>query len=170
MIISWSFELESLDRIRSAAQVAHRSNNPHRVLKSIMDMMKERYIGRNYEPLSLDEIFAAIELTQLKPDLRQWIQDALASNPKIKFDHNENHYLFKPALGHGVCNRKQLLTKLRDNELKGLGGLTLCDIKEAVYNHEKVLKVGTSICINAIMMYYICCGVFCGSVWWRRSV
>ena len=106
-----------------------------------MDLMKERYTGKNYEPLSLEEIIAAIELTELKPDRKQWIKDALASNPKIAFNPDESKYLFKPALGHGVCNRKQLLAKLRDNEMKGLGGLTLSDIKEAVYNYEKAIKV-----------------------------
>ncbi len=133
--------VENLNRIKSAAQTAHRANNPHRVLKSIMDMMKERYAGRNYESLSLEEILAAVELKEIKPDLKVWIQDALASNPKIMFYQEEGRYLFKPALGHGVCNRKQLLAKLCENERLGLGGLTLSDIKEAVYNHEKVLKV-----------------------------
>ena len=119
-----------------------------------MDMMKERYVGRNYEPLSLDEVFAAIELAELKPDLRSWIQDALASNPKVKFYPDEGRYLFKPALGHGVCNRKQLLARLRENELMGLGGLTLTDIKEAVYNHEKVLKVRQR--CQTMLMFVVC--------------
>lgn len=131
--------IEILDRIKSAAKTAHRSDNPHRVLKSVMDMMKERYIGKNYEYLSLEEILAAVELTEIKPDLKAWIQDALSSNPKIH--QEEGRYLFKPALGHGVCNRKQLLAKLCENERMGLGGLTLSDVKEAVHNHEKVIKV-----------------------------
>lgn len=131
---------ENLDTIKSAAQNAHRSNNPHRLLKSIMDMMKERYMNRNYERISLDEIFAAIELTELKADMRLWIQDALASNLKVQFYPEEERYLFKPSLGHDVCNRKQLLAKLRDNEEKGLGGIVLSDIKEAVHNHERAIK------------------------------
>ena len=106
-----------------------------------MDMMKERYINKNYERMSLDEIVTAIELTDLKPDMRLWIQEALASNLKVQFYPEEKKYLFKPGLGHNVCNRKQLLAKLRDNELKGLGGITISDIKEAVYHHDKAIKV-----------------------------
>ena len=142
---------ENLDGIKSAAHTAHRSNNPHRLLKSIMDMLKERYVSRNYEPISLEEIFAAIELTELKPDLRLWIQDALRSNLKVAFYPEEERYLFKPALGHGVCNRKQLLAKLRENELKGLGGLTVSDIKEAVHRHDKAIKV----CFSRMLLYNI---------------
>lgn len=140
--------VEHLDGIKSAAHTAHRSNNPHRLLKSIMDMLKERYVSKNYEPLSLDEIFAAIELTELKLDLRVWIQGALRDNLKVAFYPEEELYLFKPALGHGVCNRKQLLAKLHDNELKGLGGLTISDIKEAVYRHETALKVCFQRCVS----------------------
>lgn len=103
--------------------------------------MKERYISKNYERVSLDEIVSAIELTELKVDLRLWIQDALASNPKVEFYPEEGRYLFKPALGHGVCNRKQLLAQLREHEQKGLGGITVSDVKEAVYNYDKALKV-----------------------------
>lgn len=108
-----------------------------------MDMLKQRYISKHYEPITLGEIFVAVELTELKPDMKHWIRDALASNPKVEFYPEEERYLFKPALGHGVCNRKQLLERLRTNELKGLGGIAVSDIKEAVYNHEKALKVGS---------------------------
>ena len=111
------------------------------MLKSIMDMMKERYVSKCYEKVSLDEIFAAVELTELKTDMRQWIQDALGSNPKIQFYPEEGRYLFKPTLGHGIRNRKQLLAKLSDNDQKGLGGITMSDIKEAVHKHEKAIKV-----------------------------
>lgn len=131
---------ENFDQIKLAAQSAHRSNNQNLILKSVMDMMKERYVNRNYEKISLDEIINAIELTELKPDMRQWIQEALASNPKIEL-YPEGKYLFKPVLGHDVCNRKQLLARLREHELKGLGGILVSDIKETVYNYEKAIKV-----------------------------
>ena len=106
-----------------------------------MDMMKERYVNKNYEKLSLEEIIAAIGLQELKPDMKQWIQEALQSNPKIQFYPAEKKYLFKPALGHNVCNRKQLLSRLREDERDGLGGILLSEIKEAVYSYEKVIKV-----------------------------
>lgn len=120
-----------------------------------MDMMKERYVSKNYERISLDEIFATIELTDLKPDMRLWIQDALSSNLKVDFYPEEESYLFKPALGHGVCNRRQLLAKLRDNELKGLGGIAISDINEAVHHHEKAIKVPPpkEICIIMIVLF-----------------
>ena len=114
-----------------------------------MDMMKERYVSKNYERISLDEIFAAIGLTEIKPDLGAWIQEALSSNPKVQY-YPEEKYLFKPSLGHDVSNRKQLLAKLRENELKGLGGTTVSDIKEAVYNHEKALKASTTMIMHSL--------------------
>ncbi len=106
-----------------------------------MDMMKERYINRDYEILSLDEILEAVDLADIKLDSREWIRGALIENPKIAFYQEEAKFLFKPSLGHQVNNRKQLLAKLRDNELLGTGGILMSDIREAVHNPEKAMKV-----------------------------
>lgn len=131
---------ETLAGIKEAAKQAHRNNSSHRVLKCIMDMLKMRYINKVYERMSLDEILATIELADIRYDMRQWVRDALTGNTKVKFYANDETFLFKPALGHQVCNRKQLLARLRDYDLEGLGGITMTDIKEALHKPDKVIK------------------------------
>ena len=69
----------SVDQIKQAALVAHRSNNPYRVLKAVVDMMKQRYTSKDYEPLTLEEILTEINLTDLKTDTRQWLRDVCMS-------------------------------------------------------------------------------------------
>lgn len=133
--------LETLDKIKDAAQHAQRTNNTLRVLKCIMDMLKMRYINRVYETISLDEILATIELTDIGYDMKQSIRDALTDNTKVQFYPEDDTFLFKPALGHQVSSRKQLLARLRDYDLEGLGGITMTDIKEALHNPDKVVKV-----------------------------
>lgn len=103
--------------------------------------MKARYVNKQYERLSLDEIQLVCEIHDLKPEMKEWIEDALASNPKIQFYPAERKYLFKPALGHNVCNRKQLLSRLREHDAQGLGGILVSDIKESVHNYARVIKV-----------------------------
>ena len=135
--------LETIERIKEAAQHAHRTSNSHRVLKCIMDMLKMRYIGRIYDRMNLDEILSAIDLVDIRYDMKQWVRDALVGNSKIKFYSEDDTFLFKPALGHQVCSRRQLLAKLRDYDMDGLGGITLTDIKETLHNPDKVIKVKT---------------------------
>ena len=110
--------------------------------------MKERYIQKNYEGMSLDSILAAIELTELKLDMRQQIRDDLIRNPKIHFSPEDECFLFKPSLGLDVRNKKQLLIKLSEYERNGLGGIPMSDIKEAVHHSERVLKAGKPFFIN----------------------
>ena len=103
--------------------------------------MKERYLAKNYDKASLDEILVEIDRTDLKLDMKLQIRDALVSNSKIQFYPEEDNFLFKPALGHNVCNKRQLLARLWENESKGLGGIPISDIREAVHNTDRVIKV-----------------------------
>lgn len=132
--------LESMDMIKEAAKQAYRINNTHRVLKCIMDMLKMRYIDKVYDRMTLDEILAKLELGNIY-NMKQWIRDALTTNTKVKFFPEEDTFIFKPAIGHQVCNRKQLVARLRGNDLEGLGGITMTDIREALHNPDKVVKV-----------------------------
>ena len=54
-----------------------------------------------------------------------------------------------------MSNRKQLLAKLRETELKGLGGTTVSDIKEAVYNHEKALVLLQVVGLSVFIRYEV---------------
>ena len=64
--------------IKQVAQSAMKSNNPQRILKSVLDLMSERYVARCYEPLSLEEILTAIEITELRTDTRQQLYEVNA--------------------------------------------------------------------------------------------
>ena len=48
-------------------------HNPYRVLKAVVDMMKQRYISKEYDPLSLEEILTAVNFTDLRTDIREWL-------------------------------------------------------------------------------------------------
>lgn len=116
-------------------------NNPYRLLKSVMDMLKERYASKNYESLTFEEIISKIGREDLSVDLSQWLEEALLSNPKVHFSADSRRYLFKPALGLGVRNRRQLLELLKEWEREGKGGMMMSDVREAVYNPERAIKV-----------------------------
>ena len=36
-------------------------------------MMKDRYLAKVFDPLNLDEILAAVDLSELKKDRRDWL-------------------------------------------------------------------------------------------------
>lgn len=66
---------ENVDQIRQTALSGHRSNNPYRVLKAVVDMMKQRYCAKKYTRLGLEEILTEINLTDLRTDLRLWLSE-----------------------------------------------------------------------------------------------
>ena len=65
----------NVDQIHQAALSGHRSNNPYRVLKAVVDMMKQRYCEKKYTELGLEEILAEVNLTDLRTDLRLWLSE-----------------------------------------------------------------------------------------------
>ena len=132
----------TLKEIKDAAYQAYRNENEHRVLKCIMDMLKMKYINKDVEDkLTFEEILSVIGLSDIRYDMRQWLHDALTSNSKVLFSSEEDSFIFKPALGHHVRNKKQLLTRLQDYDREGLGGITMTDICEAIPKPEKTVKV-----------------------------
>ena len=64
------------------------------------------------------------------------------NNPKIEVIEND-HFKYKPK--YNIVNRKGLLRLLEKHDLKGLGGILLEDVEEAVPNCAKALKVCTVI-------------------------
>lgn len=127
-------------------------SGPYRLLKSVMDMLKERYTSRSYESLTFDEILTSIGREDISVELSQWLEEALRSNPKIHFTTDSERYLFKPSLGLGVRNRRQLLELLKEWERDGKGGMMMNDVREAVYNPEKAIRVSPSYC--GLYWYY----------------
>ena len=120
-------------------------NNPYRLLKSVMDMLKERYTSKNYDSLTFNEIISSVGREDISVELSQWLEEALHSNPKIHFSADSRRFLFKPALGLGVRNRRQLLELLKDWEREGKGGMMMSDVREAVYNPERAIRVSYTI-------------------------
>ena len=59
--------------IKKAASLGRRSNNPYRVLKSVVDMLRQRYMSKNYEPMSAEEILTLLDLTDLATETRLWL-------------------------------------------------------------------------------------------------
>ena len=106
-----------------------------------MDMLKERYTSKKYESLSFDVILSEIKREDITVELSQWLVEALRSNPKVHFDAENETYLFKPTLGLGVRNRRQLLELLKEWDREGKGGLPMSDVREAVHNPDRAVKV-----------------------------
>ena len=47
----------------------------------------------------------------------------------------------QPSLGLEVRNRRQLLERLKENDHKGLGGILMSEIREALHSPEKAMAV-----------------------------
>ena len=62
------------DTIKHAAYLAHLGNNPARILKAVVDLLKQRYLAKEYTPLGVEDILQAISLQELKTDTRQWLE------------------------------------------------------------------------------------------------
>ncbi len=63
---------------------------------------------------------------------------ALPNNPKIQ-KSADGKFVFKPK--YNVRSRNDLYQLLREHEVKGLGGVYLDDISEAIQDAEKVIQV-----------------------------
>lgn len=69
----------------------------------------------------------------------KWLEtEALPGNPKIERT-SDGKYMFKPP--YKLKDRKALLKLLKQQDLKGLGGIMMDDIQESLPNCEKALKV-----------------------------
>lgn len=106
-----------------------------------MDMLKGRYTSKIYDSLTFGEILSSIGREDLSVDLSQWLEEALRSNPKVHFAADSQSYLFKPALGLGVRNRRQLLELLKEWDEHGKGGMPMSDVREAIHNPERAVRV-----------------------------
>lgn len=61
------------DSIKQAAYLAHLGNNPARILKAVVDLLKQRYLAKEYTSLGVEDILSTIKLQELKIDTRQWL-------------------------------------------------------------------------------------------------
>ena len=61
------------EEIAKAAELAFRNDNPARIFKAVVDLMKDRYLTKVTDPMSLEEILSTIKLSELKKDRRDWL-------------------------------------------------------------------------------------------------
>ncbi len=103
--------------------------------------MRERHSNKIYESLKFEQILLEIGCSSISSDLKETLLYDLKNNVKMEYDAASESFVFKPALGLRVRNRKQLLRHLRENDLESSGGTLLSEIKEAVHDPERVMKV-----------------------------
>ncbi|CAD6240233.1 GSCOCG00002568001-RA-CDS [Cotesia congregata] len=109
------------------------------VLAKIVKHLKTKYQENDDYPLSLDEILDETNQLDVGSKVKQWLQtEALAQNPKIEM-LQDGRFIFKPT--YKIKDRKSLLKLLKQQDLKGLGGILLDDIQESLPQCEKYFKV-----------------------------
>jgi len=114
-----------------------RSKKKFAVLASIVDFMRKRYQGREFDPLTLDEILDHTKNTDISQTDRHWLAEAaLKNNEKLSFENGK--YVFKPK--YPLRDRKSLLKLLDHHEQKGLGGILLDDVREGLPDADDVVK------------------------------
>lgn len=109
------------------------------VLAKIVKHMKQRHQDGESYPLTLEEILDETNQLDVGNKVKQWLQtEALSNNPKIDATP-DGKYLFKPT--YKLKDRKSLLKLLKQQDLKGLGGILLEDVQESLPHCEKALKI-----------------------------
>ncbi|XP_019865022.1 general transcription factor IIE subunit 2 [Aethina tumida] len=109
------------------------------VLTKIVKHMKTRHLEGETHPLSLEEILDETNQLDVGNKLKQWLAtEALTDNPKIEVSF-DGKFQFKPL--YKLKDRKSLLKLLKQQDLKGLGGILLDDVQESLPQCEKALKM-----------------------------
>ncbi|XP_065175465.1 general transcription factor IIE subunit 2-like [Sycon ciliatum] len=123
----------------AAAQVPQqfRTKNKLGVLKMIVDKLRERHMERISEPLPFDEILKAINYSDMSPNMRDFLQQAVRDNPKIACKDG-GKFTYKPL--YSLKNSAKLLALLKRKEEEGLPAVLLADIRESMPRWEKVMK------------------------------
>ncbi|CAH4037654.1 unnamed protein product [Pieris brassicae] len=107
------------------------------VLARIVRHMRARHQDGDDHPLSLDEILDETNQLDVGNKIKQWLQsEALQNNPKIEC--TQDKYIFKPV--YKIKDKKSLLRLLKQQDLKGLGGIFLEDVQESLPHCERALK------------------------------
>lgn len=98
--------------------------------------VKQVNIVRNIQDNSISKNLYSTETIFLMK--LQWLQEVLPDNPKIEATP-DGRFIFKAM--YKLKDRKSLLKLLKQQDLKGLGGVMLEDIQESLPHCEKALKV-----------------------------
>ncbi|XP_060525139.1 general transcription factor IIE subunit 2 isoform X2 [Cylas formicarius] len=112
------------------------------VLAKIVKHMRQRHQEGETYPLTLDEILDETNQLDAGSKVKQWLQnEALINNPKIEVTP-DGKFLFKAL--YKLKDRKSLLKLLKQQDLKGLGGILLEDVQESLPHCDKALKILSS--------------------------
>ncbi|XP_063987367.1 transcription initiation factor IIE subunit beta [Diachasmimorpha longicaudata] len=107
------------------------------VLAKIVKHMKTRHQDGDDHPLTLDDILDETNQLDVGSKVKQWLAtEALIQNPKI--DVVDNKFVFRPT--YKLRDKKSLLRLLKQQDLKGLGGILLDDIQESLPHCDRALK------------------------------
>lgn len=107
------------------------------ILTKIVNYMKERHLKGAEHPLSIEEILDETNQLDIGSSTKTWLlTEALPNNPKL--EHAEGRFQFKPM--YKIKDGRSLIKLLRNQDLKGIGGVLLDDIQESLPHCEKVLK------------------------------
>ncbi|KAK9886687.1 hypothetical protein WA026_017607 [Henosepilachna vigintioctopunctata] len=108
------------------------------VLAKIVKHMKTRHQDGETYALTLDEILDETNQLDVGSKVKQWLQtEALLNNPKIETTA-DNKFIFKSL--YKLKDKKSLSKLLKNQDLKGLGGILLDDVQESLPHCDKVLK------------------------------
>ncbi|KAL5106323.1 General transcription factor IIE subunit 2 [Taenia crassiceps] len=100
--------------------------------------MDTRHLERDLHPLSVEEILEELQLYETPRSDIMWLEnEALPNNPKIASTPDKK-FKFKPR--YDIRSRNDLYQLLKFHEIKGLGGIYLDDICEAIPDAEKVIQ------------------------------
>lgn len=108
------------------------------VLAKIVKHMRTRHQEGDMHPLTIEEILDETNQLDVGSKVKLWLQtEALVNNPKIDVTL-DGKFHFKAM--YKLKDRKSLLKLLRQQDLKGLGGILLEDVQESLPHCEKALK------------------------------
>ncbi|XP_046735996.1 transcription initiation factor IIE subunit beta [Diprion similis] len=108
------------------------------VLAKIVKHMKSRHQEGDDHPLTLEEILDETNQLDVGSKVKQWLlTESLINNPKIEVSP-DGRFSFKAM--YKIKDKKSLLRLLKQQDLKGLGGILLEDIQESLPHCDKALK------------------------------
>jgi transcription initiation factor TFIIE subunit beta len=95
-------------------------------------------LDKDFDHHSLEDMQQNLTPNNMDQDITDWLRQALIENPKVDYDPMARKFMFKPSLP--IKKRSDLGKLLRQYDEKGLGGVMMGDIGEALANPEKVVK------------------------------
>lgn len=108
------------------------------ILAKIVNSMKERYLNGDSEALSFDDLLDETNQLDLSAKQKQWLlTESLPNNPRINVTM-DGKYAYKPVFN--LKDKKSLIRLLDRYDSRGLGSVTLDDVKESLPNAEKIVK------------------------------